>query len=110
MENQTLNKALIRGRVGQEPRQFNAGDSIGIRFSVATSETYHDRSGNIKEEVNWINICAWEGRNINNLKDIRKGMMVCVEGRIRNTRYMGSDGSERYTSEIVANKLELVRN
>ena len=109
MENTTVNHVELKGRVGQDPKIFNAGDSRVARFSVATSETSHDRKGEIREETTWHNVCLWEGRNVTNFSEIRKGVMVNLDGRLRNVKYTSADGSDRHFSEVVANKLEIVK-
>lgn len=108
--NTSINHVELKGRVGQDPKIFNAGESRVARFSVATSETFHDRKGDIREETTWHSICVWDNRNINDFKEIRKGVLVTLEGRLRNVRYTSADGSERYVTEVVANKLNIVKN
>lgn len=108
MENVTLNRVELKGRVGQDPKIFNVRDTQVAKFSVATNETFHDRNGDIKEETTWHNVSAWTGRNIEDFRNIRKGTMVSVEGRIRNTKFTGMDGNDRYITEVVASKLALV--
>ena len=51
MENITVNKIEIRGRIGQEPKVTRVGKNAVARFCVATSEIFRDRSGEIKEEI-----------------------------------------------------------
>lgn len=106
----TLNRVEIRGRVGQDPKIFNVGDTKVARFSVATNETFHDRDGILKEETTWHNVSAWSGRNVEELTNIKKGLMVSLVGRIRHTRYTAPDGTERYQTEVVANQLNIVKN
>ena len=108
MENVTLNRVELKGRVGQDPKVFNVRDTQVAKFSVATNETFHDRNGEIREETTWHNVSAWVGRNIEDFRNIRKGTLVSVEGRIRNTKFTGMDGNERYMTEVVATKLARV--
>ncbi len=106
---ETLNRMEIRGRIGQEPKIFTVGDTRVARFSVATSEVFHDREGVIKEEITWHNVSAWEGRNIEPFDKIHRGQMVSVVGRLRNTRFTNNEGVEKYITEVVANQLSLVQ-
>lgn len=106
----TLNRVELRGRIGQDPKIYNVGDTKVARFSVATSETFHDRDGILKEETTWHNVSAWSGRNVEELTNIKKGLMVSIVGRIRHTRYTAPDGTERYQTEVVANQLNIVKN
>ena len=106
---ETLNRVELRGRVGQDPKITNVGDTKVARFSVATNETFHDREGVIKEETTWHNISVWAGRNVADLSSIKKGVMVTLTGRIRHSKFVGSDGMDKYMTEVVASQLALVQ-
>ena len=108
MENQTINRIEIRGRIGQDPRITRVGKNSVARFCVATSEIYRDRSGEIKEEITWHNVSAWADKSQTSLDELKKGDMVSVLGRIRNMKYTSAEGDDRYFVEIVANKLTSV--
>ncbi|MBO4572025.1 MAG: single-stranded DNA-binding protein [Bacteroidales bacterium] len=108
MDNLSLNRVELRGRIGQDPRIAKVGDSTVARFSVATSEIYKDRNGDLKEETTWHNVSAWNGRNIADFSGLRKGVPVSVVGRIRNVRYTSTEGEERQYSEIQASRLAIV--
>ncbi|MBR1537876.1 MAG: single-stranded DNA-binding protein, partial [Bacteroidales bacterium] len=75
-------------------------------FSVATNEAFRGKNGELREETTWHNVSAWAGRNVMDFKDIKKGTFVSLVGRLRNVRFMGSDGSERNIVEVVAGRLE----
>lgn len=108
MENQTINRIEIRGRIGQDPRITRVGKNSVARFCVATSEIYRDRSGEIKEEITWHNVSAWADKSQTSLDELKKGDLVSVLGRIRNMKYTSAEGDDRYFVEIVANKLTSV--
>ena len=108
MENITVNKIEIRGRIGQDPRITRVGKNSVARFCVATSEIYRDRSGEIKEEITWHNVSAWADKSQTSLEELKKGDLVSVLGRIRNMKYTSAEGDDRYFVEIVANKLNTV--
>ena len=110
IETEFLNRVELRGRVGHDPRITNVGESQVARFSLATNEAFRGKNGELREEVTWHNVTAWAGRNIMELKDIRKGIFVSLVGRLRNTRFTGNDGNERYIVEVVAGKLEPYTN
>ena len=107
MENQTLNRIEVRGRIGQDPKITPVGEKAVARFCVATSEIYKERGGGIKEETTWHNISIWSDRTQVNLSQLKKGDLVSVTGRIRNNKYTSEEGTDRYYSEIVANRLML---
>ena len=108
MENQTLNRIEIRGRIGQDPKIIQVGAKNVARFCVATSEIYKERVGGIKEETTWHNVSIWSDRTDVDLSQLKKGDMVSITGRMRNTKYTSDEGVDRYYSEIIANRLMMV--
>ena len=105
MENVTLNRIEIRGRIGQEPRITRVADKSVARFCVATNEIYKDRNGDLREETTWHNVSAWADKSQMDLNQLKKGDMVSVTGRVRNVRYTSAEGDDRYFVEIVASRL-----
>ena len=106
IENEFLNRVELRGRVGHDPKIIRVGDAQVARFSVATNEAFRGKGGELREEVTWHNVSAWAGKNIMDFRDIHKGCFVSLTGRLRNTRFTGSDGSERTIVEVIAGRLE----
>jgi len=83
-------------------------DSAVARLSVATNVAYRDRDGSAVIETTWHNVNAWEGKDIKNLDLIDKGTKIYVQGRVRNTRFVGSDGVEHFSNEIQANRIVMI--
>ena len=106
IETEFLNRVELRGRVGHDPKVFTIGDAQVARFSLATNEAFRGKNGELREETTWHNISAWAGRNVMDFKDIRKGSFVSLVGRLRNSRFMSGDGSEKSVIEVVAGRLE----
>ena len=100
----SLNKVMLIGNVGRDPevRDFEGG-LRRASFTLATTEQFRDR-----EQTEWHNIIAW--RQLADLADkyIRKGSQIYVEGRITTRSWDGNDGTKRYTTEIVANTIQLL--
>jgi single-strand DNA-binding protein len=107
MERLTINRVEILGRVGADPRIITTGNSRSAKFPVATKEQFHDRNGGLHEETTWHNISAWQGRSMPDFSNIKKGALVHIYGRIRNSKYTGVDGEDKYFSEVTANHLEI---
>ncbi len=104
---QTINKAEVLGRVGNEPRisQTEEGRRV-IRFSIATSEFIRQLNGDLREETTWHRIVAWEGKENNHFDLIKKGLRVRAKGRIRTNSYE-KDGQQKYSQEILAQSLQI---
>ena len=103
----TINRVEILGRVGTDPRITNTGNSRSARFPVATNEQFRDRNGGLHEETTWHNIVAWQGRSMPDFNAIKKGATVHIYGRIRNSKFTGVDGEDKYFSEVTAQHLEI---
>jgi len=89
---------------------MNCGDSQVAKFSIATNETFKDRSGALKEETTWHNVSVWASRNTDDFNLLRKGVLVHVVGKIRNARYQNSEGEDRYYTEVSATRMKVRRD
>ena len=104
-----VNKVILVGRLGKDPevRNFDNG-SIVANFTVATSESYKDRTtGEKKETTEWHNIVLWRGLAEVAQKYLHKGDMVYIEGKLR-TRSWEKDGVTRYTTEVLADNMTML--
>jgi single-strand DNA-binding protein len=108
----SLNKVMLIGNIGRDPEvktlDGNNGSQKVATFTLATGEKYKDRNGELRENTEWHNIVAW--RNLADIceKYIRKGMQVYIEGRIRTRSWQDKDGNTRYTTEIMADNLQML--
>ncbi len=105
----SLNKQLLIGNVGADPRvsAFENNRKVA-QFSLATTETYKDRDGNRQETTEWHNIVAWSPLAEVVEQYVKKGSCVYIEGRTRSRQYQTKDGETRYTTEVLANVLQLL--
>lgn len=107
-----INKAILIGNVGQDPEIRYTGDvNNGTKvatFRLATTERYRDRNGNLQEHTEWHNIVVWRNTADVVEKYVKKGTQVYVEGRIRTRSWDDQTGAKRYTTEIVADTLQLL--
>ena len=102
-----LNKIEIRGIIGSVyVKDFSNAKVANI--SVATDYSYATKDGSVVVETTWHYVTAWEGKDIQNLDQLKKGTFVHVIGRLRNRKYTTPDGVERIAYEIIANKVEIV--
>lgn len=105
-----VNKVILVGNVGGEPevRTMESGVKVA-RIRLATSERYTDRqSGERKELTEWHTITLW--RNLADVVDrfVHKGSQLFIEGRLRTREWMDKDNVKHYTTEIVADNMQLL--
>lgn len=104
--NALRNKVQLIGRLGQDPEivTFNDGNKMA-KFSMATDDSYKDKSGNKVERAYWHNVVV-RGGLVNVVENyITKGQEIAVEGKLTNRSYEDKDGNKRFTTEIVCNEL-----
>jgi len=101
-----LNKVIIIGHVGKDPeiRYTQSGTAVA-NFSVATSESWKNKTGENQERTEWHNIIAWEGLAKVCDQYLRKGRQVYVEGKIQTRKWKDNRGNDRRSTEIVANNI-----
>ena len=104
-----VNKVILVGRLGKDPEVRNLENGAMVaNFSVATSESYKDKTtGEKKEITEWHNIALWRGLAEVAQKYLHKGDMVYIEGKLR-TRSWEKEGVTRYTTEIVADNMTML--
>lgn len=105
----SVNKAIILGRIGVEPKFFDTANGGKIaRLSVATSEKWKDKAtGEQKEKTDWHNIVFF-GRRAEIIESyFNKGDMIYVEGKIRNTMWE-KEGTKHYAVEIHADNFSFI--
>lgn len=104
-----VNKVILVGRLGKDPevRHLENGATVA-NFSMATSETYRDRTtGERRETTEWHNVVLWRGLAEVAEKYVKKGDMIYVEGKLR-TRSWEKDGVTRYTTEVVGDNMTML--
>ena len=108
----SLNKAMLIGNVGKDPEVRYLDGSNGqakvATFTLATTERYRDRNGETRENTEWHNIVAWRNTADVVEKFVKKGTQVYIEGRIRTRSWDDQTGNKRYTTEIIADTLQLL--
>ena len=108
----SLNKAMLIGNVGKDPEVRYLDGSNGqakvATFTLATTERYRDRNGETRENTEWHNIVAWRNTADVVEKFVKKGTQVYIEGRIRTRSWDDQNGNKRYTTEIMADTLQLL--
>lgn len=100
----SINKVILIGHVGKDPevRSFQSGGRVAS-FSLATSETWKDKStGERKEKTEWHKISVLNEGILKSVESyVRKGTKLYVEGQLETRKWTDKDGHEKYTTEIV---------
>lgn len=105
----SLNKVMLIGNLGKDPevRYTTSGQAVAS-FSLATSEKFKNRNGEMEERTEWHNVVLW-GRQAEIAKDyLAKGRTVFIEGRLQTRKWQDKDGRDRYTTEIVGDRMQFV--
>ena len=107
-----VNKVILIGNVGQDPEVRYTGDvNNGAKVAtvrLATTERYRDRNGNLQEHTEWHNVVVWRNQADVVEKYVKKGSQLYIEGRIRTRSWDDQTGNKRYTTEIIADTLQLL--
>ena len=107
-----INKVILIGNVGQDPEVRYTGDANNgakvATIRLATTERYRDRNGNPQEHTEWHNVVVWRNQADVVEKYVKKGTQLYVEGRIRTRSWDDQSGNKRYTTDIVADTLQLL--
>ena len=104
----SVNRVFLLGRVGKDVEVRDINGTKCASFTLATSEKYKDRNGEVKELTEWHNIVAWRATADICEKFVRKGDQVCVMGRIKYRSWETDRGEKRYATDIFADKVELL--
>ena len=105
----SVNKVILIGNLGRDPevRYLPSGDAVA-NFSVATTEKWKDKSGEMQEQTEWHRI-SFFGRQAEICGEyLRKGSQVYVEGRIQTRDWEDKEGNKRQTTEIIALSMQML--
>lgn len=105
----SLNRAILIGRVGKDPdiRYSQSGTCI-VSFSIATSETWKDKSGEKQEKTEWHKIVAFGKLGEIVGQYVTQGMLVFIGGKIQHREWEDEKGEKHKVTEIVANEMKML--
>ena len=105
-----INKVILVGNLGADPeiRYMPSGGAV-TNLSIATTDSWRDKeSGEQQERTEWHRVAMF-GRLAEIAGEyLRKGRQVYIEGRLRTRKWQDRDGNDRYTTEIVANEMQML--
>lgn len=110
MASRGVNKVILVGNLGQDPEAkfMQNGDAV-TNISIATSEVWKDKNtGEQQERTEWHRIVFFRKLAEIAGQYLRKGSKVYVEGRLQTRKWQDQSGADRYTTEIVANELQML--
>ena len=105
-----VNKVILVGNLGADPEtRYGASGGAIANIRIATSESWTDRqTSERRENTEWHRVVMF-GRLAEVAEQyLRKGRQVYIEGRIQTRKWQGQDGQDRYTTEIVANEMQML--
>jgi len=105
-----VNKVILIGRLGRDPEVRYTPDGTAVaNFSIATSREWNDKgTGEKREQTEWHRIVAF--RRLGEIcgEYLSKGSQVYIEGRLQTRDWEDKDGNKRYTTEIVADQMQML--
>lgn len=105
-----VNKVIILGNIGQEPEvKYMPNGGAVTNVSIATSETWKDKAtGQPQERTEWHRVVFFNQLGEIAGKYLKKGSKVYIEGSLRTRKWQAQDGTDRYTTEIVASEMQML--
>jgi len=105
----SVNKVILVGRLGKDPevKKMTSGESVA-NATMATSETYKDKSGQKQEKTEWHNLVFYRRLAEIAGQYLTKGSMIYVEGKIHTRKWQTKEGQDRYTTEIIVNEMTML--
>ena len=105
----SVNKAILIGHLGKDPevRYMPNGEAVA-NVTLATSETWKDKSGEKQEKTEWHNLVFYRRLAEIAGEYLKKGSQIYVEGRITTEKWQDKEGKDRYTTKIVANEMKML--
>lgn len=105
----SLNKVMLIGNLGKDPevRYTPSGQAVAS-FNLATSEKFKNKSGEWEERTEWHRVTLWARLAEIAGEYLSKGKTVYIEGRLQTRKWQDNSGNERYTTEIVGEKMQML--
>ena len=104
-----VNKAILVGNLGNDPEvKYTQGGMAITKVSLATTSVRKDKDGNQQETTQWHRVTFFGKLGEIAGEYLKKGSQVYVEGEIRYDKYTGQDGVEKYSTDIVANEMQML--
>jgi len=107
----SVNKVMILGRLGADPKEGASPENPVCFFNVATSDSFTTKDGEKKEEVEWHRVVVWGKQAEICLKYIRKGWTVFIEGKNKTRSWEDEkSGEKKFMTEVIAHRVDFSMN
>ena len=105
----SVNKVILIGNLGRDPetRYTPSGDAV-TNLSIATTEKWKDKNGEKQEKTEWHRVALFGRQAEIGGEYLKKGSSVYIEGRLQTRKWTDKDGDERYTTEIVGDRMQML--
>ena len=104
-----VNKVILIGNLGKDPEiQYLEGNIAVAKFSLATSDKFKDKNGNVFEQTEWHNVVVWRGLAEMAQKYLQKGHKVYLEGRLKTRHWEDKEHRRNTITEIIADNLLMI--
>jgi len=104
-----LNMTQIIGHLGRDPEvRYTPEGTAVAKLAVATNETWKDKDGEKQERTEWHRVVLFDKKAEIAAEYLKKGSLVYLQGRLQTRKWQGDDGQDRYTTEIVAERMRML--
>ena len=105
----SMNKVILIGNLGADPeiREMSDGTKMA-KFSIATSEKYTNRDGQLISNTDWHNIVLWRRTAEVAEKYLKKGDSVCIEGKLKTRSWDDENGNKRYATDVQGDNMTML--
>jgi single-strand DNA-binding protein len=105
-----INKVILIGNLGRDPEtRYMPSGKAATNFSIATSERFKDReTGEPQERTEWHRIATFDRLAEISAEYLKKGSKVYIEGRLRTRKWQDKEGKDRYSTEIIADQMQML--
>jgi len=105
----SVNKVILVGNLGRDPEmRFMPNGEAVCNFSIATTDSWKDKSGQKQERTEWHNIVIYRKLAEIAGEYLKKGRPVYIEGRLQTRKWQTKEGQDRYTTEIIADQMQML--
>jgi single-strand DNA-binding protein len=105
----SVNKVILVGNLGKDPEtRYTTGGEAVTNIRIATTDTWKDKAGEKQEKTEWHSVVFF-GRQAEIAGEyLKKGRQIYVEGRLQTRKWQDKEGQDRYTTEIVADRMQML--